>query len=391
MDFTFTPEEEAFRAEVRSFVREHWGLGDVTSGIAGESDEDFARGRVFERHLAERGWLTMAWPKEYGGEAADPIRQMIFREECAYHGAPVGGQGATMIGPAIMVHGTEAQKQQYLPPIARSEVVWCQGFSEPGAGSDLASLQTRAVADGDDFVINGQKIWTSNARHADWIHVMTRTDPDAPKHRGITYLLVDMKSPGISVRPIAQMHNRSGFCETFFENVRVPRANVLGEINRGWYVATTTLDFERSGVGRVAGSQRTLDELTAFCREATLGGRPLLGRPGVRAKLADLAIEHAVGRDLAYRVAWMQAQGRIPNYEASMSKVFGSELSQRLAHAGVGIMGLYGVLAEGSPWAPLEAKLTTLYQSSVSFTIGAGTSEIQRNIIATRGLGLPRG
>jgi len=293
---------------------------------------------------------------------------MIFREECAYHGAPAGGQGTTMIGPAIMVHGTEAQKRQYLPPIARSEVVWCQGFSEPGAGSDLASLQTRAVADGDDYVINGQKIWTSNARHAHWIHLMTRTDPDAPKHRGITYLLVDMKSPGISVRPIEQMHNRSGFCETFFQDVRVPRENVLGEVNRGWYVATTTLDFERSGVGRVAGSQRTLDELTGFCREATLGGRSLLGRPNVRAKLAELAIEHTVGRDLAYRVAWMQAQGRIPNYEASMSKVFGSELSQRLAHAGVGVMGLYGVLAEGSPWAPLEAKLTTLYQSSVSFT-----------------------
>ena len=390
MDFTFTAEETAFQREVHDFVRSEWGLGDVTSGIAGESDDDFERGREFERKLAERGWLTMAWPKEYGGQAANAIQQMIFREECAYHGAPTGGQSASMVGPAIMLHGTDEQKRRFLPPISRGEVVWCQGFSEPGAGSDLASLQTRAVADGDDYVLNGQKIWTSNAHHGDWIHVLARTDPDAPKHRGITYFLLDMTTPGIAIRPIEQMHNRSGFNETFFENVRVPRENVLGEVNRGWYVATTTLDFERSNVGRVAGSRRTFEELVEFCRETPLGGRSLLARSGVRTALAELAIEHAIGRDLAYRVGWMQAQGRVPNHEASMSKVYASEVSQRLANTGVGLLGLYGALAEGSPWAPLEAKLTTLYQSSVSFTIGAGTSEIQRNIIAGRGLGLPR-
>ena len=392
MDFKFTTEDQAFRSEVREFIRANWGTGDTVGGIAAESDEDFARSRTFEKKLAERGWLTMAWPEEYGGGGASHVRQMIFREECAYHGAPgSGGQGINMVGPCIMVHGTEEQKRRFLPPIARAEVVWCQGFSEPGAGSDLASLQTRAVRDGDDYVINGQKIWTSNAQHADWIHVLARTDPDAPKHRGITYFLVDMKSPGISVRPIQQMHGRSGFNETFFDNVRVPRTNVLGEENRGWYAAATTLDFERSGVGRFAGGLRTLEMFTGFCREARIGGVALAQKPGVRAKLAELRIEHEVGRLLAYRVSWMQAAGRIPNYEASMSKLYGSELSQRLGQAGINIMGLYGTLAEGSRWALLEAKMQVLYLSSVSATIAAGTSEVQRNIMATRGLGLPRG
>jgi alkylation response protein AidB-like acyl-CoA dehydrogenase len=392
VEFAFTQEDLAFRDEVRQFIKENWADGDTVGGIAAEDEEAFPRMRAFEHKLAERGWLTMAWPKEYGGQGASHIRQMIFREECAYHGAPgSGGQGVNMIGPCIMVHGNEQQKREFLPPIANAEVMWCQGFSEPGSGSDLASLQTRAVRDGDDYVLNGQKIWTSGAQHSDWIHVLARTDPDAPKHRGITYFLVDMKTPGISIRPIQQMHGRSGFNETFFENVRVPRDQVLGEENRGWYAAATTLDFERSGVGRIAGGMRTLEMLTDFCKEATLGGTPLIKRPGVREKLAELAIEHEVGRYISYRVSWMQASGKIPNYEASMSKLYGSELTQRLGQAGVNIMGLYGTLYEGSRWAPLEAKMQVLYLSSVSATIAAGTSEVQRNIMATRGLGLPRG
>jgi alkylation response protein AidB-like acyl-CoA dehydrogenase len=392
MDFTFTAEDQAFRAEVREFIQANWGLGDLVGGVAGESEDEFPRMRAFEKKLAERGWLTMAWPQEYGGGGASHIRQMIFREECAYHGAPgSGGQGINMIGPCLMVHGNEEQRRRFLPPIASADIVWCQGFSEPGSGSDLASLQTRAVADGDDYVLNGQKIWTSNAQHADWIHILARTDPDAPKHRGITYFLLDMKTPGISVRPIQQMHGRSGFNETFFENVRVPRENVVGEVNRGWYAAATTLDFERSGVGRFAGGIRTLEMLTDFCKATSIGGVPLIKKPGVAAKLAELKIEHEVGRFIAYRVSWMQGAGRIPNYEASMSKLYGSELTQRLGQAGVNIMGLYGGLYEGTRWAPLEAKMQVLYLSGASSTIAAGTSEVQRNIMATRGLGLPRG
>ncbi|MFN8557818.1 MAG: acyl-CoA dehydrogenase family protein [Dehalococcoidia bacterium] len=242
MDFRFSAEDATFRAEVRSFLDENWE-DDGVGGFEVDSVAAFERQRGFERKLAARGWLTLAWPKEYGGGGASHIRQTIFREECGYHRAPgAESQGITNIGPCIIVHGTEAQKRRFLPAIANAEVFWAQGFSEPGSGSDLASLQTRAVLDGDDFVINGQKIWTTGAQFGDWIHVLCRTDPDAPKHRGITYFLLDMKTPGISVRPLRQMHGRSGFNETFFENVRVPRENVLGDVNRGWYVAATTLD-----------------------------------------------------------------------------------------------------------------------------------------------------
>ncbi len=390
MDFSFNPEEDAFRAEVRTFLRENWGLGDTVSGIAAEDEETFARGRVLAQRLRERGWLTLAWPKEYGGQGAGHLRQMIFSEECAYHGAPGGGPAVGFIGPAIIVHGTEEQKRTFLPPIAQAEALWCEGFSEPGSGSDLASLQTRAALDGDDYVINGQKIWTSGAQHADWIVLLARTDPDAPKHRGITCFLVDMHSPGVSFQPIAQMTGRAGFNQTFFDNVRVPKQNVLGEVNRGWYVAATTLDFERSGVGRFAGIRRNLEELTEYCRETVIDGVRVIDKPGMRTKLAELTIENHVGRCLAYRVAWMQAAGRIPNYEASMAKLFGTELSQRLANAAVNILGLYGILRGGSAQAQLDGKMSMLYLSSVSATIAAGTSEIQRNIIATRGLGLPR-
>ncbi|HZQ37007.1 MAG TPA: acyl-CoA dehydrogenase family protein [Dehalococcoidia bacterium] len=385
MDFTFTPEEESFRAEVRAFVREHWGLGDVTSGIAGESDEDFERGRVFERQLAERGWLTMAWPKEYGGQAADQVQQLIFREEAAVAGAPLG-QGATVIAPAIMLHGTEEQKRRFLPPIARAEIAWCQGFSEPGSGSDLASLQTRAVRDGDDYVINGQKIWTTGAFRSDWIHLLARTDPDAPKHRGISYFLFDMKTPGVSVRRLTHLTGRADLCETFFDNVRVPANQMLGPENRGWYVALTTLDFERSGIDRVVSGQRVLDAIVAHVRARQDGASD-----GVRALLAELQIALNVGRLLCYRVAWMQARGLVPNHEASMSKVYGSELNQRIANAGTRIMGMYGQLYEGEPRAPAAGFIAFAHLHAVQATILAGTSEIQRNVIATRGLGLPRG
>jgi alkylation response protein AidB-like acyl-CoA dehydrogenase len=284
-----------------------------------------------------------------------------------------------------MVHGTEEQKRRFLPPIARGEVVWCQLFSEPGSGSDLASLQTRAVADGDDFVVNGQKIWTSGAHHSDWAILLARTDPDAPKHRGITYFLVDMKSPGVEVRPLVNMLNGHAFNEVFLENVRIPRSQVVGEVNRGWYVGTTTLDFERSGIGRFASSRRLLEELTSYARTAHRIA------PTVRFELADRLIENAVGRHLAYRVAWMQSAGRIPNYEASMVKVYGSELQQRIARTAVNMLGLGGLLWEGAHHAPLGGRYAMNYLATVAATIAAGTSEIQRNIIATRGLGLPRG
>ena len=387
MQFNFTSGQEAFRQELREFFRAE---GPMPGAGGFDSGDDLERVRAIEQKMSARGWLTMAWPKEYGGQGADPIRQLIFREEVAIAGAPSGGQGATVIAPAIMIHGTDEQKRRFLPPIARGEIAWCQGFSEPGSGSDLASLQTRATRDGDDYVINGQKIWTTGAYKADWIHLLARTDPEAPKHRGISYFLFDMKTPGVSVRRITHLTGRAELCATFYDNVRVPANQMLGPENRGWYVAATTLDFERSGIDRVASGQRILDDIVAFAKGARRDGTPISAIPSVRHRIADLQIALDVGRWIAYRVAWMQAKGLVPNYEASMSKVYGSQLNQRIANDGMQILGLYAQLAEGDRLAPQSGRIAFAYLHAVQATILAGTSEIQRNIIATRGLGLPR-
>ena len=384
MNFAFTPEEEAFRQEVRAFLQAE--LRDRPSG----GPEAWQFHRDFLKKLAERGWLTLAWPKEWGGQGASHMKQLVYNEEVAYYEAPANDMGSDRVGPTIMLYGTEEQKQRYLPSIVRGEAVWCQGFSEPGSGSDLASLQTKAVQDGDEFVINGSKIWTSLAHLAQRMILLARTDPDAPKHKGISYFLLDMDTPGVTIRPLVDMLGRHQFNQVFFDNVRVPRDCLLGELNRGWYVATSTLDFERSGIQRVIGSMRNYERLLQYARETLQDGRPLIDRPQIRHRLAELKIEFEIGRILAYRVAWMQGQRLVPNYEASVSKLYGSELAQRLAGAGVRILGLAGQLAPGSPYAPLQGSFQSLYLSAAALTVAAGTSEVQRNIIATRGLGLPR-
>ncbi len=385
MDFRFSEEDEAFRAEVHEFLQEEWG----DRRFDPESDDSWDEAVEFERKLGRKAWLTMAWPKAYGGGGANQIRQLIFREELSYFRAPViDGQGVNMVGPCLMVHGTEEQKQRFLPPISRCEVVWAQGFSEPNAGSDLASLTTRAVRDGDDYVVNGQKIWTTAAHRGQWIHTLVRTDPEAPKHRGISYLLVDMKSPGVTVRPIVNMAGRSGFSEVFFENVRVPRANMLGEENRGWYVAMTTLDFERSSIGFAAEARHSLEDIVNYARTTRRQGRRVIDERRNAWRLADMSIEIDVAKLLSYRVAWMQSAGLIPNYEASVAKTFSTELQQRLANTAIHVLGPYGLLAgEG---APLDGTAAYNYLWTVGVTIYAGSNEIQRNIIAQRGLGLPR-
>jgi alkylation response protein AidB-like acyl-CoA dehydrogenase len=318
--------------------------------------------------------------------------QLIFNECMGYARAPIVNTAAVgYLGPTVILYGTEEQKQQHLPGITSGEVVWCQGYSEPNSGSDLASLQTRAVQDGDDFIINGQKIWTSQAHYADWMFVLARTDPDAPKHRGISYFLLDMKTPGITVRPLINMANGEGFNEVFFENVRVPRSGLLGELNRGWYIATTTLDFERSSIGGTSQALRSLEDLTRFAKTESQGnGKRLWDKASVRNAIADLWIDLEMAQLLSYRVVSMQARGLVPNYEASIIKVFTSEYVQRQARIGAGIMGLYGQLWQGSPWEKLRSRFAKSYVTSVGSAIAGGTSEIQRNIIAQRGLGLPR-
>ena len=381
MDFAFSSEDEAFRGDVRSFLQTE--LRDRPSGD-GRQNWDFYTS--FVKKLAGKGWLTLAWPKEWGGLGASHMRQLVYNEEIAYHDAPAFYMGGDRVGPTIMLYGTDEQKQRFLPPIVRGESIWCQGFSEPEAGSDLASLQTSATQDGDDFVINGSKIWTSYAHSAEWMILLARTDPDAPKHKGISFFLLDMRTPGITTRPLVDILNRHQFNQVFFDNVRVPRDCLLGEMNRGWYVATATLDFERSGIARVIGSYRTYEQLVAYAR-----AQSLLRDAPLRHMLAELKIEFEVGKLLSYRVAYMQSRQIVPNYEASVSKMYGSELAQRLANAGMRILGPGGQLAPNSPYAPLRGAIETLYLNAAGLTVAAGTSEIQRNIIAGRGLGLPRG
>jgi alkylation response protein AidB-like acyl-CoA dehydrogenase len=292
-----------------------------------------------------------------------------------------------MIGPTLIVHGTEQQKRDHLARITRGEAVWCQGYSEPGAGSDLAAIQTRAVRDGDEYVVNGEKIWTTGAHHADWMFMLARTNPDLPKHRGISFLLVDMKTPGIRVQPIINLAGHHEFNQVFFEDVRVPVANRVGEENNGWYVGMTLLDFERSNVASIAANQRLLDDLARWMREAKPGSE--YGAV-LRHRLADLYVSNEVGRMLSYRTAWMQEAGKPINTEASASKVFATELAQRISNFGVNVQGPIGALLPGQPRSNVGGRLADDYMEDVSPTIYSGSSEVQRNIIATRGLGLPR-
>ena len=387
MDFRFTPEHEALRSEIRQFLAANLPPSPVPTRPA--SEENWDAQIAFSWKLAAKGWVAPAWPKEYGGLAWPHIKQMIFNGELSYAGAPDGGRrfAVGMIGPTLIVHGTEAQKKEHLPRITSGEVVWCQGYSEPGAGSDLASLQTRAVRDGDDYVVNGQKIWTTGAHHADWCFLLVRTDPNAPKHKGISFLLADMRTPGITVRPIVNMAGFHEFNEVFFEDVRVPVSNRVGEENNGWYVAMTLLDFERSNVASIAANQRSLEMLAEYIKERRPGGEY---RDILRHRLTDLWTANEVGRLLSYRTAWMQEAGKVANYEASVIKVFATELGQKIMNFGVNLQGPAGALEPGSKHAEWEGVMESGYLSAVSPTIYSGSSEIQRNIIATRGLGLPR-
>ncbi len=390
MDWHDNPEQAAWRAEVKTFLQNELPKDLVGKGgyRARRSDMSGASWGQWRSALAKRGWIAAHWPKEYGGAGLTPIEQFILNEEFAMAEAPqLGGSGTMMLGPTIIQHGTEDQKKEHLGGILRGEVQWCQGYSEPGSGSDLASLQTRAIRDGDDFVINGQKIWTSGAHTSDWMFCLTRTDPDAPKHRGITYLLFDMKSPGIQIRPLVNMAGNHDFNEVFFEDVRVPVKNAVGDINRGWYVGATTLDFERSSIGSAVGVRQSIDRNLEWMRANRESMAPS-DFETVRTQWAERWIEGSIAQHLSYRIISMQAAGKIPNSEASISKLYSTELSQRVAKTALKMLGMRGGLTDKS--APFNGTAAETYMQTVASTIAGGTSEIQRNIIATRGLGLPR-
>ncbi|TAK75790.1 MAG: hypothetical protein EPO16_08380 [Dehalococcoidia bacterium] len=402
MDWADTADQAAFRDEVRALIGErlperyrghredaHWQR-DRRSDDPAERDAAMS----WTRALAARGWVAPHWPKEYGGAGMTPMEQFIFNEEMAKAGAPLAASlhGVAMLGPTLIIHGTPEQRQEHLPKILSAEVVWAQGYSEPGAGSDLASLQTRAVRDGDEYVLNGQKIWTSGANTADWLFTIVRTNPDAPKHRGISFLMADLKTPGISVRPIINMAWGDDLNETFFEDARVPVRNLVGEEDRGWYVGMTLLDFERSGISSAVGTQRSIRALIDYAAGEGRHQSRLSTVTSLRGEIVDRMIECEVSYQFSLRIVSMQNAGLVPNYEASCAKLFNSELGQRIARTGTKVFGLYSNLWAGDDVrSPMRGAHTHAYVSSIPSTLAGGSSEIQRNIIATRGLGLPRG
>jgi alkylation response protein AidB-like acyl-CoA dehydrogenase len=397
MDFHFTAEEEKLKTDVKEFVNKEWDAKGLDlwsfSGPLPYNIDDLAGQELikeFAKKLAARGWYTMHWPKEFGGKEIPISTQLAYREEMAYNGAPISAGGG-LVAPVLMMYGSDWQKEEFLPKVANADVEFAQGFSEPNAGSDLANLQTRAERDGDDYVITGQKIWTSAAHRADWYHLMARTDPDAPKHRGISYFLINLKTPGITMRPLMDLAGRRRWSEVFLDGVRVPAENLIGEENRGWYTAMTTLSFERSNIEGPAKLLRALELFIDFAKSPIWGKSKLIDDPVVRNTIADMRIRIAMSRTLSYRVAWMQSNGELPVMEASMTKLLNDMMSKyifwpRMAN----LLKDYGVLTREEPRAPVEGLFGTNSILSLGSGFGGGTSEIQRNIIAQRGLGLPR-
>jgi len=394
MDLFYTPEDEAFRAQVRAWLAEN---------LPRRRLETLEEQRAWQRKLHEAGYLGMGWPVEYGGQNARPMEQAIVGEELARVNAPgaVGGLGVSIVGPTLIHHGTEAQKQRFVKNILNAEEIWCQLYSEPNSGSDLASLRTRAEIVGDEFVINGQKVWNSGAHRSDWGLLLARTDPDAPKHLGISCILVDMHSPGVEVRPLKQISGSSEFCEVFFSDVRVPLDNLVGELNRGWQIAQTTLSYERGGntMSRVSRQLATFQRLLEVAGALRRDGTRVIDNPVVRQKLGRMYTEIEVLRYGSLRILSAAEKGQRPGPESSVTKLYYSELDKRQQELIQEILGPYGQLIEGQP-AEYALDSDADYGESGSWayafawsragTIYAGSSEIQKNIIGERVLGLPK-
>jgi len=394
MDFRDTPEEAAFRKEVRDWLDANLDRDQIQTQLSvGPPEERIDNLRAWQGKLHEGGWAGVSWPKEYGGRGAPLILQAIFYQEMARAKAPapINVIGLGMAGPTIIVHGREDQKQRYLSKILSAEEIWCQGFSEPGAGSDLGALRSSAVLDGDHYVINGQKVWTTLAHVAKWCIFLARTDPDAPKHKGITYFLVDMESPGVEVRPLRQMTGTAEFNEMFFTDVRVPRENILGDLNDGWRVAMTTLMNERGTLGFALSVQAriALDELITKAKTLKRNDKPAIEDPVIRQRIAQLHIEIEAMRLSGYRALSTVIKTGVPGPEGSLGKLLWSESMKRLTDLAVELYGPAGLTTEWKGDADLK-RWQFAHLRSRGNTIEAGTSEILRNIIAERVLGLPR-
>lgn len=395
MDFQFTEDQQKFRREVREFLekeRRSWWDGGYWAYEA-EQEDDF---REFWRKLGERRWLAISWPTKYGGLGRSVIEQLIYNEELGYSLAPQISNGGVsrFAGEALIHHGSEEQKRRFLPLMASGKIIVCQALTEPEAGSDAASLQTKAIEDENNFVINGHKTLIGAAHLSSHIWLAARTEDVGDKHKGISLFLFDINTPGVTVIPRTVVSGVNWVCDIYFDDVKIPKESLLGVKNEGWYQLVTALNFERitfgSGATVIGCAERVLSELVRWTKEKTIAGESLACNPLVRSKLAQMACKIEVGRMLCYRAVFMQATGSIPISEASIAKVFCSELNQQLANTGMQILGLYSQLEKNSKWAQINGMIQYMYLSSIADTIGAGTSEIQRNIIAIRALGMPK-
>ncbi|HEX2172162.1 MAG TPA: acyl-CoA dehydrogenase family protein [Dehalococcoidia bacterium] len=388
-------DNEAFRLELRTWLEANLPPGWTEQPFVPAILDTYEKARFelwWHRKLYEGGWAGAEWPQEYGGRGLSPDQRRVYQEEMARAKAPdpLGFSGLGLLGPTLIAYGTEEQKARFLPKILSGEEIWCQGYSEPNSGSDLASLRTRAVEDGDDFIVNGQKIWTSFAQHAQWCFCLVRTDPNAPKHKGLSYLLIDMRSPGITVRPILLATGEHHFNEVFFDNVRVPKKNLVGELNRGWYVGVTTLAHERGIFADTTPVRQLLDAIVVLAKRTPYRGGRAWDDPIIRRELASGKIRIECLEALGHVVHAAQAVGAAPGAEANMCKLLNAEIRQALTRTAHKFLGPYGVLERGSDRTPDEGHWAYSYVLERSRSIRGGTDEIQLNIIGERGLGLPR-
>ncbi|HXR24323.1 MAG TPA: acyl-CoA dehydrogenase family protein [Candidatus Binataceae bacterium] len=400
MDFKYSDEAEAFRREFRTWLeanqpprRSREPDDDIGNEIVRADDNDWNFSLAWHRKMNADGWVGINWPKAYGGRGATLEQMVVYNEETVRAHAPgiVNGLGIMLVGPTLIHWGTEEQKQRFVPKILSAEEIWCQGYSEPGAGSDVASLNTRAVEEGDYFIVNGQKVWTSGADRADWCILLVRTDPEAPKHKGISYLLVDMHSPGVTVRPLVQMTGEKGFNEVFFEDVKVPRKNLVGEKNQGWQVAVTTLMFERSSIAAMRDMMTSVNKLAKLAKTIGRNGGTAWDDTDVRQHIAGFACDAAALRYSNLRQLTRRLKGLPPGPEGSVGKLAASDLNLRMAKFALELLGPYSQFEHGAPFALDRGSWNYRMLSARALTIAGGTSEIQHNIIGERVLGLPKG
>ena len=394
MDLSYSKQDKAFRKQVRAWMKKNVPKKDTSlSTLAPDDPRRIARAKAWQRSLHQAGYVARGWPKEYGGQGdSDVMRQTIVNEELILARAPglIGASGLTMLGPTLLQCGTEQQKQRYLPTVLTAEEIWCQGYSEPGSGSDLASLRTRAELVGDEFIINGQKVWTSGAQFSDWMFCLVRTDPDAPKHRGISYVLIDMKTPGITVRPLVQMTGDAGFNEVFFEDVRVPRDNLVGELHQGWMVANATLFHERNMLGSTTRTQMMMHNLLRLARSHRRYGKPAAEDPVIRQKLAELLGRVEAMKYHSLRQLTDVIKGRRAGLGAMVNKLVGTELNHDICALALEIMNSYAPLKRGADRVIDNGVWQYEFMFTLGLIIGGGTSQIQKNIISERGLGMPK-